>query len=328
MRVLLTLLAIVSCSCTTLAATQADAYREARTHFERGEYLLAMLAAERAVQEDGENAKYRHLYGAVLLELKQYSEAESNLRQAVASEPDQAEFQFSLGRLLLAKKNEAAVIKEARSGVGQPRMRNVDQDGVRALERAVELDPDLLKARLRLGRAYYDLNRHDLALEQFEAVARKDPGYPWVHSSMAVVYMNSGSVGAAVQALERELEFHPDHDSSRLELGEALLRAGDSRQALQHLLQLKEEDVSPADRVALNHALSKARRDLGRLEEAVTSARRTVELDPSFPDGHYLLAQLYEQTGRSDLARQQMESFRKVKQEKQEETRGQLRRGR
>lgn len=328
MRVLLTLLVLIFCSHTTLIATQADVYREAQTHFERGEYLLAMLAAQRAVQQDGKNAKYRYLYGAILLELKQYSEAEINLRQAVASEPNRAEFHYSLGELLLAKKSEAAILKEARSGVGQPRMRNIDQEGVKALKRAVELDPNLLKTRLRLGRAYYDLNRHDLALEQFEAVAQKDPSYPWVHSSMAVVHMNSGSVGAAVQALEREIQFHPDHHSSRLELGEALLMAGDSQQALQHLLQLKEEDVSPADRVALNHALSKARRDLGRLAEAVAAARRTVELDPGFPDGHYLLAQLYLQTGQSDLARQQMETFRRVKQEKRQETRGPLQRGR
>ena len=219
---------------------------------------------------------------------------------------------------------EAAILKETRSGVGQPRMRNVDPEGVKALERAVELDPDLLKARLRLGRAYYDLNRHDLALEQFEAVAQKDPSYPWVHSSMAVVHVNAGSVEAAVQVLKRELQYHPDHHAARLELGEALLRAGDSQQAIRQLLQVKEEDVSSTDRVALNHALSKAHRDRGRLQEAVAAARRTVELDPSFPDGHYLLAQLYKQTGQSDRARQQIEAFRRAKKEEQQRKLGHM----
>ena len=246
MRVLLTLFAFIFCSHTTLTATQTDVYREAQTHFEKGEYLLAMLAAQRAVQQDGQNAKYRYLYGAILLELKQYSEAEINLRQAVASEPNRAEFQYSLGELLLAKKNEAAILKEARSGVGQPRMRNVDPEGIKALERAVKLDPDLLKARLRLGRAYYDLNRHDLALQQFQTIARKNPRYPWIHSSLAVVYMNAGAVDSAVQALQTELRNYPDHHSARLELGEALLKAGDTAQAVEHLLQLKEEDVSPS----------------------------------------------------------------------------------
>ena len=308
--------------------SQSAHYREARERYDKGEFLLAMLAAQRAVEEDGDKAEHLHLYGVVLLELKQYSEAEENLRKAVASEPDRAEFQFSLGELLLARTMEAAILKETRSGVGQPRMRNVDPEGLEALERAVELAPDLLKARLRLGRAYYDLNRHDLALEQFEAIARKNPRYPWIHSSLAVVHMNAGAVDSAVQALQTELRNYPDHHSARLELGEALLKTGDTAQAVKHLLQLKEQDVSPADRVSLNHSLSKAYRDLGQLEKALAASRRALELDPDFPDGHYLLAQLYEQTGQAELARRQMDTFRKVQREERQRTLGPLQRGR
>ena len=308
--------------------TQSAHYREARERFDKGEFLLAMLAAQKAVEEDGDKAEHLHLYGAVLLELKQYSEAEEQLRKAVASEPDRAEFQFSLGELLLARTLEAAILKETRSGVGQPRMRNVDPEGLKALERAVELDPDLLRARLRLGRAYYDLNRHDLALEQFEAIARRNPRYPWIHSSLAVVHMNAGAVESAVQALRTELGNYPDHHAARLELGEALLKSGETAQAVEHLVQLKEKDVSPADRVSLNHSLSKAYRDLGQLEKALAASRRALELDPDFPDGHYLLAQLYEQTGQAELARQQMDTFRRAQREKRQRTLGPSRRGR
>ena len=308
--------------------TQSAHYREARERYDKGEFLLAMLAAQKAVEEDGDKAEHLYIYGAVLLELKQYSEAEGFLRKAAASEPDRAEFHFSLGELLLARTMEAAILKETRSGVGQPRMRNVDPEGLEALERAVELDPGLLKARLRLGRAYYDLNRHDLALEQFEAIARKNPRYPWIHSSRAVVYMNAGAVDSAVQALQTELRNYPDHHSARLELGEALLKTGDTAQAVEHLLRLKEQDVSPPDRVSLNHSLSKAYRDLGQLEKALAASRRALKLDPDFPDGHYLLAQLYEQTGQPELARRQMDTFRRVQREKRQRTLGPLQRGR
>ena len=76
----------------TAGWTQSAHYREARERFDKGEFLLAMLAAQKAVEEDGAKAEHLHLYGAVLLELKQYSEAEQHLRKAVASEPDRAEF--------------------------------------------------------------------------------------------------------------------------------------------------------------------------------------------------------------------------------------------
>ena len=81
---------------------------------------MAMLAAQKAVEEDGDKAEYLHIYGAVLLELKQYSEAEEHLRKAVASEPDRAEFQYSLGELLLARTMEVAILKETRSGWASP----------------------------------------------------------------------------------------------------------------------------------------------------------------------------------------------------------------
>lgn len=91
-------------------------YQEARERFEKGEFLLAMLAAQKAVEEDGENAAYRHLYGAVLLELKQHSEGEINLRKAVKLEPDNAEFLYTLADLLITQKSDVAIRKELKLG--------------------------------------------------------------------------------------------------------------------------------------------------------------------------------------------------------------------
>ena len=294
---------------------QSAHYREARERFDKGEFLLAMLAAQKAVEEDGGNAEYCHLYGAILLQLKQYSEAEVNLRRAVALTPGSAEFQYSLGDLLLTQKSDAAIRKEIRTGIGQPRFRNVDREGLKALERAVELDPNHWEARLRLGRVYTDLNRHDLALEQFKTIAEKNPHYPWIHSSLAVVYMVEGSVQEAIRELKTELEFYPDHHSARLELGEVLLKAGDSEKALQRLLQLKEQELSPSDQRSLHFSLAKAYRDAGRLKQALAAVKRSIELDASVPAAQYLLAQLYQQMGQSDLAHRQMAIFQKVQRE-------------
>ena len=59
-------LAVVLLWAVQLGAQSAD-YLEAKERYERKEYLLAMLAAQKAVQQDGENADYRHLYGMTLL---------------------------------------------------------------------------------------------------------------------------------------------------------------------------------------------------------------------------------------------------------------------
>jgi predicted CXXCH cytochrome family protein len=83
---------------------QSPAYLEARQKYERQEYLAAMLPARQAVEEDGGNAAYRHLYGAILLKLKQYSEAEEHLRQAVALDPYNTLYESTLKELTAARK--------------------------------------------------------------------------------------------------------------------------------------------------------------------------------------------------------------------------------
>ena len=70
-----------------------------------------MLPAQKVVEEDGENAAGRHLYGAILLKLKQYSEAESHLRKAVALEPDNAEYRSTLKKLLAAQKRPDETVR-------------------------------------------------------------------------------------------------------------------------------------------------------------------------------------------------------------------------
>jgi tetratricopeptide (TPR) repeat protein len=304
--------ALVFCGSDS-AWAQSSNYLEARARYERKEYLAAMLPARKAVEEDGRNAAYRHLYGAILTQLGQFRDAKDHLRIAVEIEPENAEYQYSWGLLLLQMPMDAAVALQLASGVRQPRMSLVDPEGVKALERAVRIDPKHLQARLRLGRAYYDLNRHDLAREQFQAVLQGDPRYPWVHSHLAVVYTNAGAVQDAIRELNTELRLYPDHTSARLELGEALIKTGQFREALEQLQLALKNDPQMESLPDMNFALAKAYRGTGRANEAVKAARRCIELKPGFADAHYLLAQLYLETGQRELALEQMEKFRNLR---------------
>ena len=85
---------------------QSADYREAKERYERKEYLLAMLAAQKAVRQDGENADYRHLYGMTLLQLNQYSDAEPQLRKALALDPAKADFHYGVAALILQQRSE------------------------------------------------------------------------------------------------------------------------------------------------------------------------------------------------------------------------------
>ncbi len=291
-------------------AAESPHYLEARQRYENKEYLLAMLAAERAVQEDGENAAHRYLYGAVLAELKQFSDAESHLRKAVTLDGQNAETLYQLGRVLLEQSRQAVIRRGMSAGVRMSRSDTVDAEGLALLERAVKLDGGHLAARVRLGRAYTDQNRHLETLEQFQAVADADPRYPEIHSYLAVLYLKMGRVIQAIRALQTEVEFYPDNAMARLDLGDLLLQLAQPRVALRHLLAAEQESPETAD---LHYSLAKAYRALDQPGKALASARKCVDLAPEAAAPRYLLAQLHRRNGQPDLARRELATAERLR---------------
>ncbi len=310
MRRIVFLLSTVCLYNAGAAVAESPHYLEARQRYENKEYLLAMLSAEKAVQEDGENAGHRYLYGAVLAELKQFSDAEAHLRKAVALDGQKAEYLYQLGRVLLEQSHQTVVRRGMSAGVRMSRSEAIDSEGVALLERAVKLDGGHLAARVRLGRAYTDQNRYLETLEQFQAVAEADPRYPEIHSYLAVLYLKMGRVIQAIQALQTEVEFYPDNAMARLDLGDLLLQLAQPRVALRHLLAAEQESPATPD---LHYALAKAYLALDQPERALASARKCADLAPEAPAPRYLLAQLHRRNGQSDLARRELATAERLR---------------
>jgi tetratricopeptide (TPR) repeat protein len=305
------ILPLLFCLCRTCLA-ESPAYLEAREKYERKEYLLAMLAAQKAVQEDEKNAHYHHLYGMVLTALKQFTDAGSQLRKAVVLAPQNAEFHYSLAAMLLQEQRETAEQLDTQ-GLRKGKVRTgTEEEIVQALRRAIELDPNYLKARLHLGRTYYDLDLSDMAEEQFRAVLQKDSRYQWAHYHLAVLHLSRGKIEEAIREYQTETELYPNELQAHLELGELLLKQGHTKAALEHLTAAKKADPTQPD---LHFALAKAYRDTGQTQEAIAAGRQCIELNPRLLDAYYLLGQLYRAVGQAEQSRQQMQLFEKLKRE-------------
>ena len=285
-------------------------FLEAKKHFYNEEYLLAMLSAQRAVEEDREQASYRHLYGVILTELKQFSEAEIHLRKAVSLDPGNAEFQYRLGSTLLDQSQAAMALKSMRVGLNFSRSEGIDAEGLQALEKSVKLDSNHLEARVRLGKAYTDQNRFDETLVQFKTVAQKAPRYPQIHSYLAILYLELGMAIKAIQELTTEVKYYPDDAMSHLDLGDLLLQLAQPKLALKHLLITEKKSPDTPD---LHYALAKAYRSLKQPRKALASALKCVELSPQSPSPRYLLSQLYHQNNQIDKAREELKIADKLK---------------
>jgi tetratricopeptide (TPR) repeat protein len=297
----LTLISLLLFASAQVYATQVSSaqslYQEALARYRAKEYPAAVAAAGQALEQDGGNAAYHHIYGLSLAAVERFREAEEHLNRAITLKPDEANYHYDFGFVLYQQKKYDRCVP--------------------VLKRAVELNGENLMARFLLGRSYVSGHRSlmignfsELALEQLMYVAEKNPRFPTIHFHIAQIHSNNGFVDKALHELKSELEYHPSNAQVLVALGELLLKTGQVKAAFEQL-QLAEKT---APNVGLVHyALAKAYRESQQAEKAIQAARRSLELDPTAPDAHYLLGQLYQETGQSDLARQELELFEKYR---------------
>jgi len=280
-----------------VAFAQRNAYDEAAEKYQNKQYQDALSLAQEALRDDSENPTKLHLYGQVLAATDQFSLAEETLRKAVLLAPDQAAFEYDLGALLHQERKYAHAVP--------------------VLKRAVELDPENLTARMMLARSYvfsyHELqlpNFTELTLEQLNYIVKKNPQFPRVHHHIALVYINSGQPEKAVPELNTELRYDPANSQARLELGETLLKLNQYHKATEELLLAAKQAPQVPD---IQFALAKAYKSEDHTAEALDAARKCVELNPQFANGHYLLGVLYRDSNQPELARQQFELFQQLK---------------
>jgi tetratricopeptide (TPR) repeat protein len=281
----------------TQGSSAAALCEQALGNYRAKNYAAAVAAAAQAVQQEAGNAPCHHIYGLSLAAVGRFREAEEHLNRAIELKPGFGNYHYDLGFVLYQQKKYDA--------------------SVPVLKRAVELDPENIKARFLLGRTYVSSHRSllignfsELALEQFDYVARKNPQFPTVHYHIAQIHSNNGFFEKAQQELITELAHHPSNAQAQVALGELLLKKGQTKAALEQIQQA----AGRAPNVALVHyALAKAYRENDQLEKAIQSAQKSLELEPTSPDAHYLLSQLYQENGQPELAQQELASFQKYK---------------
>lgn len=287
-------------------------YDEAVRHFQQRNYPEALAVTHEILADDPDNAAGHHLQGLIFAQLRQLPEAEASLRRSVELGPNQSGYHFDLAVILLQQQRQ--------------------EEALPLLHRAVEMDGMNLMTRFYLGRTLHELNRLGKALEEFNTIAETDYSFPALHYHMARVHRNNGAAKETLRELRTEIDLYPKNVVARLELAEMLLKAGQAAEALEHL-QIAAAGFYSRDRRAvavaksrrlyvtltalppsqLHLLLAKAYRELGRLEEAVASALKCVELDPDLAEPHYILAQIHQEQDQMKKAARAMETFNRLK---------------
>jgi tetratricopeptide (TPR) repeat protein len=253
--------------------------------------LEEALAAARAARDalPGDPAVHEQL-GRALVAAGRPQEAATSYHEALRLRPGSTGALAELAELKLRGGEPAAaepLLRKAllrqedarlHAALGEARHRQKAlADAEAAYRRAIELDPQLLAAHVRLSDVLRDSGRIDEAQDAARRTLELDDESPLGHFALAMAHKAKGRTDAAIQCLQRALELDPRRPQTLQQLALTLREADRMEEATQHLraaVRLRPDDA------ALHSDLGMVLADTMRYDEAMECFRRAFELAP------------------------------------------------
>lgn len=153
--------------------------------------------------------------------------------------------------------------------------------------------PDQWTSHYNLGNYYLNGGKLRQALSAFETASKLDPNGIQPLVNVSIVHARLGELPGAEDSLNRALRLAPTNAAANYNMGLLKAELGDRAAAEQYLRKALESDPMMAEAAYnLSIILSNERRD-----EAITWARKAVELRPRDPKYGYALGFFYSRKG-------------------------------
>lgn len=225
-------------------------------------------------------------------------------RRGLAGGADHVEARIALGRALAdldsLEAAEQVLLDATRAYPSDPwthfwlgavREEQGRADAIQPLRRAVEIQPYLIEAQIKLGDALFAAGRNEEALAQLEHVVSLDPVHaPRSWFNIAILRMQSGDQVGALSALEAAARGDPGLVEAHVLIGTADMEAGRHEEAERRFLAAIAAD---AESVSGHGSLGLLHLRRGQIDAARERFERVLELDP----GNLEVLRLLEQIG-------------------------------
>jgi len=202
----------------------------AQLHFEFKRFEEAAATADKVLEKDKGHLATNFLKGRLFLANRDYERALEKF-ELLARERPHSEMAFYYKALALIQK-------------GEPKMAESD------LLKAIELNPNLLDARLILAEAYLRERNKKLARQQIESAQKISPTDVRVLSLLGSLKMLEQDAAGAENIFEKLVELHPGDPTAHVRLGAFYGSAGRLPEAEKNLRKALE--LSPDQKDALS----------------------------------------------------------------------------
>ena len=234
---------------------------------DQGKVREAVDAYRKAIELDPKNARAYNNLAVALSDLKQSDESIAALSKAIELDPKYALAYDNLGKALNTQKKWDEAVAAYRKAIElDPKNASIygnlgnvllDQtkwnEAVAAYQKAIELDPKNAHRHLSLGTVLCDrLNQYDKAIECFRKTIELDPKYAEAHVNLGVALRGLKKWPESIDAHKKAFAINPQHAGAHNNLAWLLATCPDA----------KFRDPV----------------------QAVTLAKKAIELNPKHPD--------------------------------------------
>jgi len=225
-----------------------------------GEYLNSAVAMKKADALAPLDDRSRFTLAMAYVTLNHRDWARPELEKLAGSDPQNAIYPYWLSRLDYDAMDFNSAVRHA--------------------QKALELNPDFLKAYDNLGLCYEALGQYERAIQAYSKAVRlsqKDRSCsPWPSLDFGALLVKLDRLGAAEESLKQSLACDPKFPRAHYQMG---------------LL------------------LEKQRND----DQAISELKRAAALDPGYADPHYLLGRIYQRQGDKQKAAEALSNFQQLK---------------
>lgn len=159
----------------------------------------------------------------------------------------------------------------------------------------------------RMGKLFYEQGKVEQALAELDRSLALDDSLPQTYLLKGQILWSVDRCEEAIPEFEKALAINVYFTDARMYLAECLERVGKPDEALEVLAVASQDRRFPfPEKVLFNIAMIHLR--AGRLDEALSNLRRSVELRPRYYLAHFEMAKILEQLGRLDEALQAFEA--------------------
>jgi predicted Zn-dependent protease len=201
------------------------------------------------------NSDANHVLGLCYMQARRYDDARHAFAKQYDEAPDSAEAYLITSTVLLHA--------------------NLPEIAAEQAQKAVAISPNLPLAHFMLGQVALYKSNVNLAISEFEAERRINPGFPSVYDRLADAYLHIDKLTEAQQALNKSISLDTSSTGPFILMGKVMLRSDTPQVAILYL-------------------------------------KHAEKMDPHNYTTHTLLAQAYRRTGQEDAAKQEMEIASKI----------------